>query len=99
MGSRVYLDGRRILDLPMEDNDTGAKTVREYLKELLSQVWGEREGFSGKRPFGNSGWEGELEAALVSAGAVDGVLDEDGYLESVDEQAAYEAINSAIEAL
>lgn len=66
-----------ILNLKMQANDAGASTIREYLGALLSAVWSEGESFSGKRPFGNSGWEYELYAALVTAGALKG--DEDGY--------------------
>ena len=56
-----------ILDLPMEQNDAGAATVRDYLKALLSSVWEKEEGFSGKRPFGNSGWQDEVHSALAAA--------------------------------
>lgn len=51
---------QQVLDLPMDDNDAGAKTIREYLVSLVEMLWVEGEGFSGKRPFGNSGWEAEL---------------------------------------
>src|SRR5689334_2072025 len=70
-----------ILDLPLPPNDSGADTVRGYLIALLAAVWTEGEGFSGKRPFGNSGWEDDLYAALVRAGMIEGELDPDGYLE------------------
>ena len=51
---------------------------------MLITLWNEEEGFSGKRPFGNSGWKWEIYTALVSAKVVDGKLDEDGYIEEVD---------------
>lgn len=54
-----------ILDLEMVTNDADAKTIREYLKRLLSKVITEEEGFDGKRPFGNSGWLGELGYTLA----------------------------------
>lgn len=73
-----------ILDLPMQQNDADAKTVRDYLKALLSRLWEQEESFSGKRPFGNSGWKADVEAALVRAGAVAGNLDSDGYVDSGD---------------
>lgn len=54
------------------DSDAGSQlTVREYFRELLTTLWGEKEGFSGKRPFGNSGWEYEVHSALAKAGFVD----------------------------
>lgn len=56
----------------MAPNDAYAATVREYLVALLAAVWDEGEGFDGKRPFGNSGWEGEVLEALDAAGIPDG---------------------------
>lgn len=62
------------------DSDVGDQlTVRQYLCSLLSRLWDEREEFSGKRPFGNSGWEFEPMIALAKAGFVSlGPLNEDG---------------------
>lgn len=57
-------------------------TVKEYFLELLSTLWYEGEGFSGKRPFGNSCWEYDLFNPLVYHGILEGkVVDEedDGY--------------------
>lgn len=88
-----------VLDLPMQENDAGAATIREYLCELLSELWEKGEGFSGKRPFGNSGWDYELHVPLVKAGLIDGSVDEDGYLENSDRKAAHQIISSAIESL
>lgn len=62
----------------------GVTTVKEMLQELLTKVWDEEEGFSGKRPFGNSGWKYDVAAALISQGYLSGKLDEDGYVDSVD---------------
>lgn len=45
-----------ILDTPMQENDADAATIRDYLKALLLRLWEQGEGFDGKRPFGNSGW-------------------------------------------
>lgn len=39
----------------MPPNGAGAATVGEYLAKLLAELWLHDEGFSGKRPFGNSG--------------------------------------------
>ena len=60
-----------ILDFELPENDAEAKTVREYLCRLLLKVWHEDEGFSGKRPFGNSGWTYELTEPLVEVGIAD----------------------------
>lgn len=88
-----------ILSLPMEENDANAKTIKDYLKALLRELWNEQEGFSDKRPFGNSGWDHNLIRPLVKHGLVKGVLDEDGYVEECDGPHAMRLIHAAIEAL
>lgn len=78
------------LDAPVPINDVlaapvdcegAAGTLKDYLRELLATLWREEECFSGKRPFGNSGWQGDVYADLVQAGVLDGEPDEDGYPE------------------
>ena len=45
------------------------------------------KGFSGKRPFGNSGWTFDLFNALATGGFIDlGEADEDGYFDATHEQ-------------
>ncbi len=88
-----------ILDIEMQQNDANAKTIRDYLKALLNKLWRESEGFSGKRPFGNSGWEFEVYEALARAGVVNGKFDQDGCLEEVDHRSANKLIFDAIESL
>jgi hypothetical protein len=89
-------DMTNMLHIPMQENDANAQTIGEYLRELLLTVWIEEQGFSGKRPFGNSDWRTDVYAALVAAGVVPGELDEDGYLESFNEEAAEDIICSVI---
>ena len=62
------------------DSDAGDDlTVKQYLHALLRTLWDENESFSGKRPFGNSGWDFALYAPLAKAGFIDlGPLDEEG---------------------
>lgn len=93
--------GTDILNLPMnpEQNDAGATTIRIYLKKLLSTLWAEGEGFSGKRPFGNSGWDYDLYPPLITAGLIKGTLDRDGGIDTFDEEAGRKLIAQAIEAL
>jgi len=81
----LSIDGNRILSIEMVDNDANADTIRDYLKVLLSTLWEEGESFSGKRPFGNSGWEYELLDTLE--------------IHDIPEQDRIAAIFEAIEAL
>ena len=95
-------DGLKVLNVPMQPNDSGATTVRGYLKTLLFTLWNEGEGFSGKRPFGNSGWEIELAHALVKEKIINGsLIEEDGevYVGTYRAKELYTAIFAAIEAL
>lgn len=91
--------GDRVLALPMGPNESGAQTIRGYLVELVKEVWDQEEGFSGKRPFGNSGWQSDLYLPLVRAGMIHGSIDTDGYLDGADEVDGDRLIRSAIEAL
>lgn len=94
------MDGKAILDLPMQKNDAKAKTVRDYLKVLLTKLWDEEESFSGKRPFGNSGWRwNDLGKTLIKADVVVGIIDEDGYVEDGVDASLNQAVLEAIKAL
>lgn len=63
-------------------------TVRDYLRTLLETLWSQGEGFSGKRPFGNSGWEYDLYTPLVRGGFIAGTLDNHGYIDDIDKHGA-----------
>lgn len=90
---------QQILALPMQQpNDADAETVRDYLVVLLATLWTEQEGFSGKRPLGNSGWEFDLYLPLIEAGYVEGTFD-DGDIDDCDDAAADKLIHTAILAL
>jgi hypothetical protein len=91
--------GRQVLDTRMQPNDANATTIQGYLVLLAAAVWRENEGFSGKRPFGNSGWDVELYRALGEAGYIQWEVDEDGEIENFDNEAADRLIESAISAL
>lgn len=91
--------GQQILATPMHDNDANAATIRGYLVFLVAAVWRENENFSGKRPFGNSGWDMELYRALGEAGYIRWILDEDGEIEDFDDETGDRLIESAITAL
>lgn len=79
---------KQILNAPLETDDCDATTIKEYLHEIMLKLWQEGESFSGKRPFGNGGWKFDIYVALVKCGAVEGKLDEDGFLDEVDLKAA-----------
>lgn len=71
-------------------------SIGEYFLLLGKTVWNEGEGFSGKRPWGNSGWEAEVYGALAEAGFVNGKKDEDGYWETFDTEAADKLIEKEV---
>ena len=83
--SRKYAD---IIDLPIGYNDADTDTIGGYLRALLRQLWIEEDGFSGKRPFGNSGWKAPVEEALISGAFVNGKLDEEGFISKIDSSAS-----------
>jgi len=85
--NHAYLD----LEIYSEDLNQSI-TLREYFKKLLITLWEEGEDFSGKRPFGNSGWQYDVYSALISNGIFDGELDEHGYISELDEPAAQQFI-------
>lgn len=87
-----------VLAAKMRPNDANAATVKDYLKTLLTEMWVQEEGFSGKRPFGNSGWQWELYITLVQAGFVSGEISDEELIQ-FDEKAADDAILAAIKAL
>lgn len=61
------------------DSDAGQNlTIREWFIDLARLAWTEGEGFSGKRPWGNSGWESAVYLPLVKHGAMPGELAENG---------------------
>ena len=59
-------------------------TIKQYLRQLLQEVWIEGSMFNSKRPFGNSDWQFDVYVALVESGVIVGTFDKDGYLEACD---------------
>lgn len=75
------------------DSDAGDNlTIREYLEKLLSTLWDKQERFSGKRPFGNSGWEYDLYKPLIESKLIKGKIDGCGDISSVDKTKANEYV-------
>lgn len=81
-------------------NDLGKKiSIHDYLIELLKTLWEEQDEFSGKRPFGNSGWDYDLIGCLIANHIIEGKLDEDGYVIEGDIHKGYATIQAYIESL
>ena len=60
---------KEMLDVKFEHGDFEEPiSFRDFFKQLLSTLIDEEEGFSGKRPFGNSGWFHPLEECLKENG-------------------------------
>jgi len=70
-------------------------TVRDYFKALLATLWVEEEGFSGKRPFGNSGWKQDIARELVRLKKVGGTIGMDGDLLDYD-KAKFNTLSMAL---
>lgn len=90
---------RRLLDLPLPPNESGATTVRGYLTELLIRLWEYENMFSGKRPFGMSGWQYDLYVPMIRAGLVTGEFDADDELVRFDDVRADDLVLAAIREL
>lgn len=90
----------RIGTLSFHSNDLNETiSIHEYLHKLLSTLWEEQDGFSGKRPFGNSGWAWEIFACLIRFGEIPGKLDEYGDVEEGDFSDCEQIIREYIEML
>ena len=75
----------KILSTPMRENDAEADTIGDYITSLALGAWIGEESFSGKRPFGNSGWKHEIYGALAEHGFIPGEvdIDEDGHVDII----------------
>jgi len=90
----------KVLNTKIESHDFNDPiTLKRYLQKLLTTLIDEEESFSGKRPFGNSGWLWDVYLALIKAGHIPGKLDEDGYIEEIETKDADNLINNCIEHL
>ena len=84
------------LDVQMENSDIGPVSIRDYFKTLLKTLWRKAEGFSGKRPLGNSSWQFDVYTTLIKEGFVEGTLDDDGYVDDIDQKAADKFVQEQI---
>ena len=73
------MDSKQILALEFHSNDLDKDiTVKDFMKELLSTLFKEMECFSGKRPFGNSGWEYDMAICFVKNKIISGTIEDLG---------------------
>ena len=82
----------RALDTRFKSDIGDSETIRQYLYQLLRSVWRENEEFSGKRPFGNSGWQYDVYKALVDGGYVSAEFSDSGEILHIDEREADEFV-------
>lgn len=82
-----------ILALPVGPEGQWRSTVHGYLTKfgVLLRVAG-----PDSRPFGQSGWRGDIEKAFIDAHWVHGTVELDGYVSDVDEDAVDRLVRSAI---
>jgi len=93
------METKEILKLKIESSDFDKDlTIAGYFKLLLTELWKEGECFSGKRPFGNSGWEYDVYRPLIKAGVISGELDEYDCVEDCDRKEADGKVLELIEA-
>lgn len=92
-----FTDPHDLLHCPMvQPNDGDAATVGEFLGLLLSTLWLQGEGFSGKRPLGNSDWQQQVYMSMVEGGFADRIINRWGDEDIDDPIAADELILMAI---
>ena len=84
-----------VLAFETDNWDLELCTIREYLTQLLEKLWEEQDCFSGKRPFGNSGWSCDLECALVRGGFIENEGDDEEPYPK-DQPLAFKIIKRAI---
>ena len=87
-GEIVSLHQIKNIEFQSRELDDSFITIKDFLIELLAKLWDEKDQFSGKRAFGNSGWEYDLYIALIENGIINGKIDEWGDLEYVDVELA-----------
>ena len=82
---------KKILELPVMVYGTPDETLplKDFLYGLNELLLEDPDSFSGKRPYGNSGWKFEIYKTFIKAGLVPGKIDSAGYLKYVDKLEAY----------
>ena len=96
------LKAAAVIVIDAEDSDNplaSGQPLAQYLRTLLETLWRECEEFSGKRPYGNSGWQYDVYKALIQADLVKGSIDKDGYVNDVDNEQADALVIAVIQRL
>jgi len=83
----------KILASPYDETTS----IKQQLQKLLKKVMKEQECFSGKRPFGDGCYYFEIYAALAKAGVTFIMLDEDGYVNDLDDKKTTNLIDELID--
>ena len=91
------MTNQEILNNCMVDLNGSDVTLREYFRLLLTELYNAEDGFSGKRPFGNSGWVLDILAGLGRIGVIKATFDSYGYLEDVDEDRGHAVVFELID--
>jgi hypothetical protein len=82
-----------VLDLKFYSNDLYKDvTIREYFYCIMKSLWEQQEYFSGKRPLGNSDWDGDLIKCLIQNKLIKGKIDKDGYIDKY----SYKELNNFV---
>lgn len=77
----MTLTHQEILNLPIEDTNTDAKTLGQYLFQLLESLILEGEGFDTYAPLGKEEWVDPVRHTLILNQVLDGTLDEYGRID------------------
>lgn len=83
-GEMISLHQIKNIEYQSQELHDSQITVGDFLKELLCTLWMEEEGFSSKKPFGNSSWQHEIYSVFVQNKIISGTIDEYGDFEECD---------------
>lgn len=94
-----FVDIPKVLAYRYEGWDLSTCSIQFYLIELAKRCWTYEEGFSGKRPLGNSGWKYDVYFALAEGGFIKGKKNEHHDWEDIDVDLADQIILKCFESL
>lgn len=89
-----------VLNIKFDSDPFGEISIKGYLLSLLKELWVKKDRFSGKRPFGDSGWEYELYECLAVNNVINAdITEEDGAVHDYNKLEADVVILNCIEDL